>query len=190
VFKEELGTIIESNINKLIPEPIEIKTDFISNKSKKIDAIKKFVNIFNSMSTNQYNISDDDINNILNNTDKIYNIINPSNIGILLDNYIQQYSNPNYVINLHDEDVLFYSKYISIIFLIISVILITVVKISCPDCLNVTKLLIENILTFTLVGGVEYWFFMNYAMHFLPAPPSLLFSSAVEAVKSNIKPVN
>jgi hypothetical protein len=28
---------------------------------------------------------------------------------------------------------------------------------------------------------------MNYAMHFIPAPPSLLFSSAIDAVKLNIK---
>jgi len=187
VFKEELGHIIESSIDNVLPEPIEIKTNFISDRNKKIDTIKKFVNIYNASSTNPYNISEDDINNILNNTDKIYNIINPGNIKTILDNYIKQYSNPNYIINIHDNDIIFYSKYISIIFLIISAILITVVKISCPTCLNVTKLLTENVLTFTFVGGIEYWFFMNYAMHFIPAPPSLLFSSAIDAIKENLK---
>jgi hypothetical protein len=187
VFREELGTIIESNIDHILPEPIQIKGDSFSVKNKRKDTIKKFIDIYNNSSSYINNITDDDINNILNNTDKIYNVLSTNNIETLFDNYIKQYSNPNYIINLHDNDIIFYSKYISIIFLIISAILITVVKISCPKCLNVTKLLVENVLTFAFVGGIEYWFFMNFAMHFIPAPPSLLFSSAVDAIKQNLK---
>ena len=62
--------------------------------------------------------------------------------------------------------------------------MIATVKISCGSCVNITKLIIENVLTFAFVGCIEYWFFMTYAAKFIPAPPSLLMRTAIDTIKT------
>jgi hypothetical protein len=42
---------------------------------------------------------------------------------------------------------------------------------------EVSHIFLENIITFILVGGIELWFFMNVAFKFVPAPPSIIFTS-------------
>ena len=42
---------------------------------------------------------------------------------------------------------------------------------------------IENIVTFIFVGVIEFWFFTNVASKFIPAPPSILFTSLLNSLK-------
>jgi len=188
-FKNELDHIIVDAVNTAFPTKIDLSKDIITNRSQKEAALRKFISIYNEYNkiSDANSIDTDTINNILDNVDTIYSIINNDNNSKILDNYIKQYENPNYVINLHNNDILSYGRNISLLFLTISIILIISIKIACPDCLNVTKLFVENILTFSFIGIVEYWFFTNFALKFVPAPPSLLYKSAVDAIKANVK---
>jgi len=102
----------------------------------------------------------------------------------ILDNYIDQYSTPNKLITLHNENIVDYGVKLSIILLIVTVALITALKYACSKCINVTKLLLENSITFIFIGGIEYWFFMTYAKDYHPAPPSTLLSTAFNTIKS------
>jgi len=43
----------------------------------------------------------------------------------------------------------------------------------------------ENLLTFTMVGIVEIVFFMNIASKYIPAPPSLIYTSLIDGIKAN-----
>ena len=43
----------------------------------------------------------------------------------------------------------------------------------------------ENLLTFTMVGIVEILFFMNIASKYIPAPPSLIYTSLIDGIKAN-----
>ena len=106
-------------------------------------------------------------------------IANPT----LINKYIKAYSTPNYLINVHDDDTLGFAISISSALFIISILLIIFVKYSCKDCVSVSKLVTENVITFMFVGMVEFWFFTNYAFKFVPAAPSLLISSAFDTVK-------
>jgi hypothetical protein len=44
-------------------------------------------------------------------------------------------------------------------------------------------ILLDNVVTFTFVGIVEVLFFLNIALKFIPAPPSLIFTSFIESMK-------
>ena len=49
------------------------------------------------------------------------------------------------------------------------------------------SLITRNLITFALVGVVEYVFFTQVAMKFQPAPPSLLITSAMAKAKNMFK---
>lgn len=51
-------------------------------------------------------------------------------------------------------------------------------------------ILVDNIVTFTFVGIVEVLFFLNIALKFIPAPPSLIFTSFIESMKDQFKNIN
>lgn len=168
-FHNAIGSIIDSNISTM--PTIDLKK-FSDSYDYKINLLKTLNNNYNLSNTSQ-----DDINTL---TDAV----KFASSSKLIDNYINQYSKPNYVIKLHNEQIINYGIHIAIIFFVISILLITVIKLSCADCENVTKLIIENVLTAICVGGVEFWFFMNFASKFEPAPPSLLMTSAINTIKS------
>jgi hypothetical protein len=171
-FQNSISSIIDNNINSNIAS-INLK-QFSDSYDYKINLLNTLNKKYNLSNTNK-----DDI-------DTLTNAVNFISSPKLIDNYIKQYSNPNYVIAMHNNDVINYGIRISIIFFIISIILITVIKLSCSDCHNVIKLIVENLLVAVCVGGVEYWFFINYAVKFEPAPPSLLMTSAINNIISHL----
>jgi hypothetical protein len=54
---------------------------------------------------------------------------------------------------------------------------------------DVSHIFIENIITFIFVGGIEYWFFMNVAFKFVPAPPSLIFIDLFSSLKESLEKI-
>lgn len=50
----------------------------------------------------------------------------------------------------------------------------------------VSYLFLENILTFIIVGVVEIMFFFKVAIKFIPVPPSLIFTSLLSSIKSQL----
>lgn len=104
----------------------------------------------------------------------------------ILNNYIKEYSSINYLIQKHNDDVISFGISIIIILYTITIILCITFKYYYPDSINLSKLFIENLLTFILIGVGEYWFFMTYAKNFIPAPPSLLSKSAIDNIKNNL----
>ena len=176
-FKSEIGHIIDNSIKPNIP--------LIDLEKYKNDYNYK-ISLLNNLN-NKFGLSID--TNVLlqeNNVDisAISKIIDSISSNTLLDSYIQEYSKPHYVTSLNNTSLLDNGLYVIIIFSAIAILMITTVKISCGLCTNVTKLLIENVLTFSIVGAVEYWFFMTYAAKFIPAPPSLLMSTAIDTIKT------
>jgi hypothetical protein len=164
-FKNEISTNIRTIIDKSIPTPIILPNPKDNNINLNDTPLSPYVKSNNSAKNIQQLL------NILQNN-KIY------------DNYITEYSNPNPLLVSHNDDIIANGYYLSIILIIISIILITVIKRSCSECINVTKLVIENLLTFICVGIVEFWFFTTYAKNFVPTSPSLIVSSAIDNIKS------
>jgi len=179
-FKAELSDIIDNNINSNLPSLIDLEK-YKSDYNYKIAMLNNLNSSF-GLSSNPNVLLQENSDEIT----KITNILNSLTVPNILDNYIKEYSKPNYVINLHNDNILEYGLRIICILSFIAVFLIAVVKFSCGMCTNVTKLFIENILTFVFVGGIEYWFFMTYASKFVPAPPSLLMTTAINSIKANL----
>jgi len=120
----------------------------------------------------------------------LYSLVSSNTDGNnILDNYIYEYNSPNKLIQLHNKAVINYGINICIILFLITFTLIVFMKYSCNKCIPVTKILLENIITFTFIGGVEFWFFMTYASKYTPAPPSTLVATAFNTVKKFLVPI-
>ena len=50
---------------------------------------------------------------------------------------------------------------------------------------EIKHILIDNVVTFIFVGIIEVLFFLNIALKFIPAPPSLIFTSFISSFKKN-----
>ena len=184
-FKSELSHIINDTIDDAIPTPIDLrKKKSITDNSSAITTL-----LTTQTTTMDYNTQELPFRSMLNTlaVDQIKILFSSPSMSLIINNYIDEYSTPNTLISLHNSDILNYGYYISLILFIITFTLIIFIKYSCNSCINLTKLLLENILTFAFIGFIEFWFFTNYAAKFIPAVPSLLINSAFENIKSYLK---
>jgi hypothetical protein len=49
--------------------------------------------------------------------------------------------------------------------------------------INLTGTLLENMFTFTIIGAIEFWFFMNIASKYIPITQSEVINSLFERLK-------
>ena len=54
------------------------------------------------------------------------------------------------------------------------------------QCAPVLEILKENIIIFIFVGFIEYIFFINVALKYIPAPPSLLVKTIIDTAKTQL----
>ena len=175
----------DSNLlNKLLTDYDKLNLNKSMSKDDKKTNLKRLLTVYKSTIPELNNMNDEQLDQLVDLIITIQTdvIENPK----LINKYIKEYNSPNYLINVHNNDIVSIAKSISLIFFIISILLIIFVKFSCNECINVTKLVSENIITFIFVGIVELWFFQNYAFKFVPAAPSLLISSSFDTVKQLI----
>jgi len=171
-FKHELGSIINNNIDNAIPVPISL--DEISDS--KLDEILSHIPSLKSSPFNR---------TIIKSLIRLsYNSF--KNNPYIINNYIKQYSSENSLITKHNNDVVGFGLYLSIVLFIITILLCITLKYFFPDSIDLSKLFVENILTFALIGAGELWFFLTFAKNFIPAPPSLLSKSAIDNIKSTL----
>ena len=57
-------------------------------------------------------------------------------------------------------------------------------RFSCGFCSEIAYLILENLCTFAFVGIIEYMFFTNVALHFVPTLPSFFVTSILETTKA------
>lgn len=173
-FKNELGHIINNAIDTAIPTPINLNTMDQSQIDSILDSILSPYPLYSSFPYSK--------NIIKSNLLQLYNSFKSN--PYILNNYIKEYSSINYLIQKHNDDIISFGISIVIILFTFTIILCITFKYYYPDSINLSKLFIENLLTFILIGAGEYWFFMTFAKNFIPAPPSLLSISAIDNVKN------
>jgi hypothetical protein len=59
-------------------------------------------------------------------------------------------------------------------------------RLSCSYCAEFFPLALENLVTFAMVGVIEYLFFMHVAKGYAPTAPSLIAHAALAAVKRSL----
>lgn len=119
----------------------------------------------------------------------IYNALTTTNDGNnILDNYIRKYSEPEQLQKAHNESVIKNGYNISIILIIITMYLLFFLKYAGGKYINVTKLLIENIIVFSAIVCIEFWFFYVYAQKYKSILPSELSAITIEHIKTFLVP--
>jgi hypothetical protein len=169
-FKHELGHIINNSIDSAIPVSIDLDTI----DDAQLDKILSTLPIYSSFPFSKTIFKS--------NLRQLYDTFKSN--PYILNNYIKEFSTVNYLIQKHNDDIISFGIYIIYVLFIITILLCITLKYYFPDSINLTKLVIENVITFTLIGAGEYWFFMTYAKNFIPAPPSLLSKSAIDNLKN------
>ena len=73
---------------------------------------------------------------------------------------------------------------ISLIVLVVSVF--AVLYYSAGQCSPIKELLVQNLIIFAFVGGVEYYFFTKIVSNYIPAPPSTLIKTFIDSTKKEL----
>jgi len=105
---------------------------------------------------------------------------------IPLDILTKMYSRDNIILTSSNEWL--YSMNIMYLTLLI-VILTTIILVTYMSCMiNVPwmQILKENIVLFICVGVVEYLFFTNIALKFIPIEPSLIVNTVLDEMKKSL----
>jgi len=98
----------------------------------------------------------------------------------------QMYNQPSQDIETHN----YYVKFITfgtclMVFLTIALV-VTIQYFSCGKCISLWKIVLENVIIFSIIGLIEFLFFTKIAMKFIPAPPSLMMKTAFDALKQTL----
>ena len=82
------------------------------------------------------------------------------------------------------------NKTIKISCIFVAVILISIIStiiVVGKDKVNILGILKENVITFFFVGIVEFWFFTNIAIKFIPTTPSLMVNTLYSSINDKLQ---
>lgn len=101
-----------------------------------------------------------------------------------LDVLEKQYSKPDEANEIYNNWLFRSSGLVSVFLFLIIFIIVLILSLSCQQCPSqyLGKLIFENAVIFTGVGFVEYLFFKNIALKYIPAPPSLMVDRLIEDI--------
>jgi hypothetical protein len=185
-FSKVISNLASNAINKELEHII--KDSFKPAKLYKDKLLKKFNELKDNVSDN-----DTQLNNIKFLLAKVTGENNLPSFPIdlvkntgdkSLDYYLKLFSNEDRT-RLRVNNELFDKIKISNIIIVGFVIIVSTLFIynNIVSFEEFKHILLDNVVTFTFVGIVEVLFFLNIALKFIPAPPSLIFTSFIESMK-------
>ena len=80
------------------------------------------------------------------------------------------------------------AAFIGVLLLCTILSIVFTMKFECGKDSDIWHIVIENIIVFIFIGIVEYWFFTNVAMKFIPTSPSLMVDTMINTVKEELNP--
>ena len=87
----------------------------------------------------------------------------------------------------NNDQVFFYVKFVNVLLITFLLFFGYYIYVNKTITINDFKVIIlENILTFIGVGYIEYLFFTNVALKYVPVPPSLIYKSFITSFKNNL----
>jgi hypothetical protein len=184
-----IDTIYDSNLSNVT---ISLSQLIGENLKDNIQLSSFFNENFDESNINDFlnMLSNTDMNQVVSYTNSIQDIIKVELIKYIYDNqyiinnYLEQNSTKDKLVNINNESVMFFAVVISISLLVISTIFFILFKTLLPNNINVSEIVLENVITFIFVGAIEYWFFTTYAFNFIPMPASLISSSTIDNIKN------
>jgi ABC-type multidrug transport system fused ATPase/permease subunit len=91
----------------------------------------------------------------------------------IYDIYLKFYSQPDNATEIFNQGLFDHVKIVILALVFILVLLVVIAHIACIR-ISFSKLFLENIGTFLLVGIVEIFFFTHIALKYIPVPPSTM----------------
>jgi hypothetical protein len=111
----------------------------------------------------------------------IFKYINPN----IIDNLIETYSTPDNLVTKNNESVMYHAMFIAFTLFIVTFILTISFKLHLNE-INISHILIENIILFAIIGVIEYWFFITFAFKYVPLLPSELLTLINTSIKNQL----
>lgn len=103
------------------------------------------------------------------------------------DYYLNYFNSNNTIREYNNKEVFSKIKIVNILLVLFLFILCGTLLVA--ESITFTELwhiILENLITFFFVGIVEVVFFLNIALKFVPAPPSLIFKSLLSSIKVSL----
>lgn len=101
------------------------------------------------------------------------------------DYYINVFKQQNNINKLFNDTLFSNIKFINVLLIIFLIFYIFIsLKTETLNISDVLGIFTENIFTFIFVGIIEIWFFINVASKYIPAPPSIIFVSLFDSLKT------
>jgi hypothetical protein len=216
LLHDEIGGLIDTIFETNFPDPIVINDDTLLNDSTLKNVLENFsYDLYPDATTNTnpyllYTLSNnylDDISNSNINLNKIPNInpdlniikpvlkseltriknnifksINPN----IINNLIETYSTPDNLVTTNNQSIMYHTMYIAFTLFMLTTILTISFKLYYPKEINISHILIENVILFTIIGIIEYWFFITYAFKYIPLLPSELLTLVNTSIKNQL----
>jgi len=158
---------------------IQIYHNFESSISDNINAVQNIQNLQQNI-LNQANQPD------LNKPNMINDIFSQIKNNFSLDYYKKIFSEDDLARQQINKNLINEIIHVNV-FIYILLVLFTLVLLKTQNLKlgEIGPVVGENLLTFTMVGIVEIVFFMNIASKYIPAPPSLIYTSLIDGIKAN-----
>lgn len=177
LINKEIKDIISDGIGKTSNEINNMKNTLLQNIELQNNLIEQFENTDNV----------DEQIEIKEQIKQTYDIINVlkdqvegNDIKKILpyDYYANLFSKEDITRKSINNEVFFYIKFTNILLIVFLVLFaLYLVNTKSINTHQIKEICLENILTFILVGAIEFIFFTNVAMKYIPTEPSLLFTS-------------
>ncbi len=104
-----------------------------------------------------------------------------------LDEMIEVFSQETDAVTVNNRWLMIVSALISLFLILSFVIILVVLKYSSPTKVSASHILMENAIVFTIIGAVEFIFFMYIALKFIPVLPSVATTTIIERLKKNMR---
>jgi len=171
-FKEELISLFNSSFDN-ITDPV------INNIDVKV--ISELIN---------NTIKSSNLKNINNNLNKLFNenailLASPVLKNVQFNKLIKHFSKENSTIEAMNTGLM--NNVLTINILLWSVFVIGIILLSkCYD-IHIYEIIIENLLTFLIIGLAEFLFFTQIAANYIPIAPSFMTQQLLETVKNKLE---
>jgi len=106
---------------------------------------------------------------------------NNNNNTFKYEYYYDLFSKEDYTRKSINNEVFFYIKFTNILLVVFLLLFVFyLLKTKTLNKEQISEVCLENVLTFMLVGVIEFLFFTNVAMKYIPSEPSLIFTSFID----------
>ena len=179
------SNIINNEIKHIVHDSIKKSSYSIKNTKSKlyqniIDQNKLFEQ-FTETENNEDKLKiKDQINQMSDIIDKLKDKVKNNN-PFKYDYYYDLFSKEDYTRKSINNEVFFYIKFTNILLVVFLILFVFyLLKTKTLNKEQISEVCLENVLTFMLVGIIEFLFFTNVAMKYIPSEPSLIFTSFID----------